>query len=160
MGLPGARLPGENEVVSFDRNQFRSLIRRTLVAFDPALVSDAAVELLMGTAAQESGLGVYLRQVGGGPALGVFQIEPSTFEYLKKRFGPRYPELIARDVDELEWDVRLSIIMARLKYRSIKAPLPENNVHALADYWKKFYNTELGDGTTTEFRASYARFCV
>jgi len=146
--------------MSFDRNQFRSLIRRTLVAFDPALVSDAAVELLMGTAAQESGFGVYLRQVGGGPALGVFQMEPVTFEDLKKRFGAKYPELIERDVAELEWDLRLSIIMARLKYRSIRAPLPDNNVHALADYYKHFYNTPLGAATVGEFIANYRRYVL
>ena len=40
--------------------------------------SHAAENLVVGTALAESGL-KFLRQKGGGPALGLFQIEPSTF---------------------------------------------------------------------------------
>ena len=51
------------------------VIRPALRALD--LWSPAAEDLVLGTAAQESGL-AYLRQIGGGPALGLWQIEPAT----------------------------------------------------------------------------------
>ena len=41
------------------------------------LNSLSAVNLLLGTAAQESRLGEYIEQVNG-PALGIFQMEPKT----------------------------------------------------------------------------------
>ena len=41
------------------------------------MYSEPAEQLLLGTACAESNLGTYLHQVGG-PALGVFQIEPAT----------------------------------------------------------------------------------
>ena len=56
------------------------VIRPTLVAlaeYNPLMDTEAAVELLMGTAAQESLLGDHLVQVKG-PALGIFKIKPPT----------------------------------------------------------------------------------
>lgn len=41
--------------------------------------SQPAEDLVMGTAAQESRL-TYLRQLGGGPALGLWQMEPATHD--------------------------------------------------------------------------------
>ena len=55
----------------------RNLITSVLKELN--LHSDNAVNLLMGTAAQESHLGKYRKQIGGGPALGIFQMEPATF---------------------------------------------------------------------------------
>ena len=53
------------------------------------MYSPVAENLIMGTAAQESGF-TYIKQLGGGPALGMFQVEPATaedilFRYLKIR---------------------------------------------------------------------------
>lgn len=42
------------------------------------LWSEGAEDLLLGTAAVESRCGRYLRQLGGGPALGIWQVEPRT----------------------------------------------------------------------------------
>jgi hypothetical protein len=61
----------------FDTTQFYQLIKTVLINFDPFLASLNAIQLLMGTAAQESHLGTYLKQING-PALGVFQMEPNT----------------------------------------------------------------------------------
>ena len=79
------------------------------------LNTSPAIDLLMGTCAQESHMGTYLRQLGGGPALGIFQMEPFTFLDLRARFGARF-DVADREPKELEWDLRLSIIMARIKY--------------------------------------------
>jgi len=44
------------------------------------LWSDAAETLILGTIAQESRCGEYVKQVGGGPALGICQMEPATHD--------------------------------------------------------------------------------
>ena len=57
--------------MSFNSDQFESVIRDALESFDGVIpVSDSAVFLLMGTAAQESSFGTYMRQLNG-PARGV-----------------------------------------------------------------------------------------
>jgi len=67
-------------------------LRREIIA--PALRhigmwSGAAENLLLGTAAVESRMGTYLRQVGGGPALGIWQVEPVTHLFGRGRFEVR-----------------------------------------------------------------------
>ena len=58
--------------------------------------------LLLGTALVESNL-ERVRQVGGGPALGVFQMEPATHASLWGDWLPRHQEL-ARDLLHLTSD--------------------------------------------------------
>lgn len=52
------------------------VIRPTLEKIE--LWSEAAENLLLGTTAQESHMGTYIKQVGKGPALGIYQMEPAT----------------------------------------------------------------------------------
>jgi len=66
-----------------DKTQLRELIQVVLKEYD--LYSRDAEELLMLTAAVESNLGYYIKQVGGGPALGIFQCEPDTLDWVKKQ---------------------------------------------------------------------------
>ena len=144
--------------MSFDKNQFRDLIEHVLGDY-PDLVSESAVQLLLGTAAQESGFGTYLRQLGGGPAIGVFQMEPKTFLWLREHYRHKYPEIAERLHGELEWDIRLGILMARLRYRIVPTPLPPaHHLGALAAYWKESYNTVHGAGTVEQFIANYRKF--
>ena len=42
--------------------------------------SIAAENLILGTAVQESECGYYLHQLGDGPALGIYQMEPATHD--------------------------------------------------------------------------------
>jgi hypothetical protein len=144
--------------MSFDRKQFENLIRGTLKWFDHKLLSDSAVNLLMGTCAQESRFGTYLRQKEG-PALGIMQIEPTTFNWLRDKYKTKYPWLADCTADELEGDLCLSIIMARLRYAVVPAALPDaNDINELAKYWKKYYNTAMGAGTVEEFTANYKTY--
>ena len=69
--------------MGINKDQFRDLIRRTLK--DITLYSEDAVDLLMMTAAAESNLGEYLRQING-PALGAFQMEPGTHDDIWKNY--------------------------------------------------------------------------
>src|SRR5258706_9966058 len=53
------------------------IIKPALIAI--GLNSEAAINLLLGTAAQESNMGTYVKQTTG-PALGLFQCEPLTYD--------------------------------------------------------------------------------
>jgi hypothetical protein len=145
--------------MSYHCGQFRDFCKRMLISQDEELATPAAINLLLGTCAQESQFGHYLRQKGKGPALGAFQMEPATFKDLRLKYSFRYMDIKEREPYELEYDVRLAVIMARLKYRSIKQPLPNaDDVPELAAYWKQWYNTPLGAGTVEEFIANYEKY--
>ena len=123
--------------------------------------SPAARALLLGTAAQESHLGRYLRQVGGGPAMGVFQMEPATYHDIWRNFIDNHPDIKQRLAarwpmepapEEMMTDLLLAAVMCRLHYRRVNAPLPQaDDLAGLARYWKLHYNTPLGGGSTEEF---------
>ena len=138
-----------------NKQQFRELIGKTLVRYE--LESPAAVNLLLGTAAQESAFGTYLRQVKG-PALGIFQMEPATFDWMKSKYAEKY-DFQNRYPDDMVWDLRLAILLCRLRYLVVSEPLPPaGDIDALAKYWKKHYNTEKGKGTEAQFIANYRKY--
>lgn len=77
--------------------QLRELITHVLKRYN--LYSDNAVELLMLTVAIESNLGHYIKQVGNGPALGIFQCEPNTYDWVQTKTMEKY-EKWANALDE------------------------------------------------------------
>lgn len=144
--------------MSYNRKQFENLIRRILNWCDPDLCSDSAVNLLLGTAAQESRFGHFLRQTNG-PALGAFQIEPKTFDWLKDKFKGKYLWLKDCKAEELEHDLLLSVIIARLRYKVDSQPLPDSDdIQGLAEYWKRVFNTSLGAGHVGDFVQNYETY--
>ena len=72
-------------------SQIRSLVIRPALS-KINLWSPSAEELVLGTAIVESGL-TYIRQWGDGPALGLWQVEPSTQNDLYTNFLQYRPEL-------------------------------------------------------------------
>ena len=130
------------------------------------LYSGDAVNLLMGTAAQESHLGKYRKQLGGGPALGIFQMEPATFNDIVNNYLRYKPELASRiervarisrfKAEDIENNDLLAICMARVHYLRVKEAIP-SDLEGWARYWKRYYNTPLGKGTEEEFIANYKR---
>ena len=119
--------------------------------------SVAAEQLLMGTALQESGL-MYLRQIGGGPALGLFQMEPATHNDIWSSFLDYRPKLqvlmgsFNSDVSALKTDLLYAACMARIHYWRRPEPLPaENDFPAQAAYWKDHYNTREGHGSVSQY---------
>jgi len=148
-----------------DIEQFRTLIvRPTLI--DMGLHSEAAENLLIGTAVQESTL-TYLKQIGGGPALGVYQMEPATHDDIWANYLA-YRDDLADTVRELSWgeptaermvwDLRYATAMARIHYKRVPEALPPANaISSLGAYWKDHYNTTLGAGTAQEFIENYQR---
>ena len=71
--------------------QIRSMVIRPALS-KINLWSPSAEELVLGTAIVESGL-TYIRQWGDGPALGLWQVEPSTQNDLYTIFLNYRPEL-------------------------------------------------------------------
>lgn len=148
-----------------DAQQLRvDIVRPALTAI--GLHSAAAENLVMGTAAQESHL-KYVRQLGGGPALSLFQIEPTTYYDMWETYLDYRPELagiIRKSISvdarppasRLVWDMRLAAIMCRVRYRRVSEPLPdEHDIWAMAAYYKKYYNTIHGKATEQEFVDNY-----
>ena len=155
--------------------QFRKLIvRPTLQFLDPEIpYSRVAEELLMLTAATESHLGEYIAQVGGGPALGVYQMEPATHEDLLNSLKmPAWnkiaikvylflPMLLAKEhLNQLVGNLYYATTMARLKYYAVKEalPPPHGDILGLAMYWKLYYNTYAGKGKADEALENYRRY--
>lgn len=149
--------------------QFRELVvRQTLLELAPEIpYSIAAENLLMGTAAQESKLS-YLQQIRG-PALGVFQMEPTTFRWLWDDWLAKRPILKLKFVDMIpSWRVGMperemignlyfAAAMCRLRYWVVTEKLPDgDDVRALARYWKAHYNTPAGAGHEDDFVEAYA----
>jgi hypothetical protein len=150
-------------VRGIERNHLRELVSDVLV--NMGAHSEAAVQLLLGTAAQESHLGRYLRQIQG-PALGIMQMEPATHADIVANFLRFRPELGNRvlmaasmtrhDVAALRFNLAYSIAMARVHYMRVPAPLPAaNDIAGMAGYWKRHYNTPLGRGTEQEFMENF-----
>ena len=142
--------------------------------------SESAVLLLMGTAAHESHLGHYIVQRGGGPACGIYQMEPTTASDLLYRYaanrpaiasnlaaiaGITAPELLSLPHSQLRLklisDLRLQTAMARLRYWMVPEPLPPvEDIRAIAEYYKAHYNTRLGKATPDDFIADYQRYVI
>lgn len=130
--------------------------------------SQAAENLLLGTAAQESHMGRYLVQIKG-PALGIFQMEPATYQdhwwnFLRYREG-----LSARvrqstgvrhgSAEHMIGNLYYAAAMARVHYLRVPEALPKSDdLEALAGYWKQHFNTKLGSGTAEEFKRNYIKF--
>jgi len=162
------------EIVIMDSNQLREYIivptLEALAAFDERMNTSAAVELLMGTASQESRLGHYIVQLGGGPALGIYQMEPDTHQSIWDNYliKPEKWELRKIMISMLvednygdypdEWEMvinlRYSTAMARIRYWYVPEALPED-IEGQAAYWKRYYNTEGGSGTIEEYLNRY-----
>lgn len=130
--------------------------------------SPEAEELLIGTAAHESQLGRYIVQVGG-PALGVFQMEPATFQDLYRTFLAYNNKLMGRihgvipmtgrTAYHMVTDLRYACVMARLKYYRVPEPLPAaDDIQGQARYWKQHYNTPKGRGTVEQYVADYRKY--
>ena len=154
--------------MAFNKDQFRSLVYRTLEKI--GLHSMSAENLLLGTAAQESGFGTYFRQIGWGPARGIFQMELATEKDIWENFlcfkdkelrnkifiitGITEPDPLA-----LEGNLIYQIAMCRVHYLRVREALPNwADIEGMARYWKQYYNTFAGRGTEEEFINNYRRY--
>ena len=150
-----------------DKVQFRELIETALRRLN--MYNESAVNLLLGTAAQESRFGTYLKQLGGGPAMGIFQMEPATEKDCWDNYLSYRDNIVKRITDlsgitgpnpeALQWNLYYSIAMCRVRYYRVPTPLPNaDDIAGLAAYWKQNYNTPAGAGTVNEFIQNYNRY--
>ena len=161
-----AETPIKQERTMIAAAQLREMIVDVLeTAPGRRLQGQTVVELLMLTAATESRLGTYYRQVKG-PALGIMQMEPPTAFDIYNNFL-----LYPKNADLKEWvehlrgnqpvetalkyNLAYQIAMARIHYWRVKSPLPKNEVDDLAIYWKKYFNTPAGRGTVEKAAKDY-----
>lgn len=164
--------------------QFRDrVIRLVLHILGPKFESEAAVNLLVGTAIQETNLD-HLVQVSG-PALGFYQIEPKTYDDLMLNYFFRgmpweilsqqnaerrmrremYLNLVTGfessfppKIKQLEGDMYYQTAVARFIYWRIPHSLPAaNDLPGLAAYWKQYWNTPMGAGTEQQFIDNWNR---
>lgn len=146
-----------------DVSQLRELVVKP--ALEPlGLWSEVAENLIVGTAIQESAL--YFLKQEKGPALGIYQIEPQTYDWLR---GVISTHRLLRSIlsvcslshlpsnpSVLVWHLLYATIVCRFRYLVVKEPLPEtHNIQKLAKYYKKYYNTESGDATVESFVRNY-----
>lgn len=136
------------------------------------MFSPNAVNLLLGTAAQESQLGHFIVQQGIGfnGGIGIYQMQKAAYNNIWDRqisnniaLKMRIRLLLGYDIrpvaERMASDLLLATAMARLYYHQITMSLPEHNdIPGLAAYWKKWYNTVLGKGTEQEFVDNYAKY--
>lgn len=148
--------------------QLRDLIiKPTLIEL--IAYSEEAAELLMFTCAVESDGGTYVKQVGG-PALGIYQMEPNTYNdiwenYIKVKGSLMLILLSNFDLvnmpneDKMIYDLRFATIMARIHYLRVNEKLPPaNDVDKIWSYYKRYYNTAKGDAHKNEAISKYYKF--
>ena len=145
----------------------RKFVEDTLTEFG-YFTKDSA-NLVLGTIAQESSYGKYRRQLGDGPALGIAQMEPNTFNDIVENFlkyRPYIIDAIKRTCDitelkaeDLETNDKLAICMCRVQYLRCKEKIPDT-IEGYAKLWKLRYNTPLGAGTEEEFIKNYNKYVL
>ena len=152
--------------------QFRDLIVRPTLAAINLPYPDRAEALLIATAAHESAGCRYIKQVGGGPALSFYQIEPATGSDVIDRWLPRQSrslrDLVAivtefRAGDDLKGrllcDMRFATVVARLIYWRAPEALPKaDDVPGMAKLWGLRWQTESDPVKMQQFIANHARF--
>lgn len=139
------------------------IIRPSLYGINAYSLS--AEHLLLGTCAQESKFGTYLKQIKG-PALGIFQMEPNTHDDIIKwaKSTHKWPRILSFLGDNFSprrmiYDLNYATVLARLHYLRVNEPLPDaTDIDGIAAYWKKYYNTNLGKGTEREFIDSWVLY--
>jgi hypothetical protein len=133
-----------------DRRQLENLIiTPSLHAIN--MYSDSAKTLLLYTCATESNLGTFVKQQFGGPALGIYQMEPATYqdnwinninqrETLRQSILKAINCMIKPEADQMIWDLRLATIMARVHYSRFSEPIPEaGDFDGLVEYYHKYW---------------------
>jgi hypothetical protein len=148
--------------MTINATDFRAcVINPALAALAPAgiPVSQVAADLLMATAAMETDLGTWLTQCGG-PALGVFQIQPQSLAGLVTGLSPALRAAMAPIKTQAPWatqietNLLLAAAVCRIFYWNVEAPLPPRTLAGLWGYYKQFYNTPAGAATEAAFVAA------
>lgn len=131
------------------------------------------VNLLLGTMAQESAMGKYETQSGGGPARGIYECENATFQDIFKNFLSYHTALKAlvqsyapanalETADDLVNNHEYATAIAACSY--IRHSVPHVNddptdVPTMYGYYKKFFNGP-GSATQAEFTKNWQYYAI
>lgn len=133
------------------------------------LWSQEAEDLLVMICAHESNGGDYIAQISG-PALGIYQMEPATYNGLwSKMRGTEEKYMILGskilfachftgkpDVNEMVWNMKYATMMARVFFLPNREPIPID-IEDLSRYAKKYWNTSEGKATANQYLGAYYR---
>lgn len=139
-----------------DARQFRDYI--FIPAFEsmgPPFDSPAARQEVLLTILHESDGLQYIRQRPHGPALGLCQMEPATYNdcwrYLREPRAHPVLRMVRRVngigatrpvMQRLYWDARYAITMCRVRYWMVPEPLPAaGDRDGLVLYWSRYFQT-------------------
>jgi hypothetical protein len=134
------------------------------------LYSKDASALILGTVVQES-RAEYIKQLGDGPALGLCQMEVATHDDIwanflkyKKTLSGKISAMLPNGYNKsrhLVFNLAYSAAMCRVHYLRVPKKLPKfSNSEAMGEYWKKYYNTNLGKGEASEFIEKYKKYVL
>jgi hypothetical protein len=164
IGREGDSLQRDAAAMTINAADFREyVITPALTALAPAgiTVVKIAADLLMVTAAMETDLGTWLSQVGG-PALGVFQIDPDSLTNLMLHATAAQRQALTTIscgtvpvADQIEGNLVLAAAICRLFYCQVPQPLPPDTLDGLWGYYKTYYNTPLGAATMADFTTAF-----
>jgi len=153
--------------MQYSPDALRAIIRTACLLIDKW--TPEAEELLLGTAAKESYLGgLGLIQIGGGPALGPWQMEPATLRdiwfHVEGDLLDKVREVTGvsgPDEKHLQYNPIYGAIMTRLHYIRIPEPLPAvSDILGQADYWDVHYNRNPHAGFPQEYVELYYKLVL
>ena len=136
------------------------------------LYSDGMYKLLLGTAATESDFGKLNKQAGG-PALGIFQMEPNTAKDIWTDYLAYHPVLrskvtktLWKNVDlktQLRYNIKYQTAIAVVHYKRAeerKNIKIEDNLSkwSASHYYKTLWNTHQGKGSTVRYFRKYVEY--
>ncbi len=120
--------------------------------------NNQAINMLLETAGAETGRGTIIDDTKFA-GMGITQIDGLPFMDIQDRVKQKHKDKIKKyfdiNIEWIEWEfIRynplLAMIFTRLKYKLIPEEIPKT-IEDRAEYWKKFYNTELGKGTIEHY---------
>ena len=154
----------------YDEKTLRDLIRKTLQAINKWSVDSE--EQVIGTIAHESTMGRDRHQIGGGPALGIAQMEPETHEDCWDNYLIYHPGLSEAILKASSIGVRPSvqalinndpyaICMCRVKYLRDKGLIPPaEDQEAQAQYWYRVYNGGKDESVVEKYKFNYVKYIL
>ena len=123
--------------------------------------SEAVVRLLLMIAAHESGGFMYCRQ-NGGPAIGLWQMEPATYQHVIGYITrtDKYPSVSRRlPPERMLIDAEFAAAIARVYLTTFPEALPDaDDLQGLAEYAKKYWNTSAGAATPEKYLNDFKRY--
>lgn len=158
--------------MGMDLGQLARFVVKPVIA-ELGMYSRSGMQLMIGTVAHESLGGRSIDQVTGlddvtlGPGFGPYQMERRTHDDLFRNYlgfhqiarmkvmgyRARSPE---DPVEQMAANFWYATAVARCQYYRFPEALPaEDDIEALARYWKTYWNTDSGKGTIAQWVLHY-----